>query len=144
MDSGVVVLRHDTVEVHVGKDRGAWSMEVTADPWRYGVPLPLFEIPGRHAEGGDGDPFPPRPYRDPARGYDVPASVRRLIRVLLSHRFEDVSHGDALTFRREPVEMALDRAGDGSWSVRLIVDGSPPLDLPPFHGFAGPDHVNRG
>ena len=134
MDSGVMVLRRDAIEVQLGKDRGEWSAGVAVDGWREAIPFPLLEGFGR--ESGGPDVLAPRPDRDPARRYDVPSSVRWLIRILLGQRFEDVSDGDSLSFRREPVTIDLVPT-DGRWSAHLSVDGRPPIELPRFHGFAG-------
>jgi hypothetical protein len=59
-----------------------------------------------------GDPFALRRDRDPARKYDVPDSVRWLIRQLLSARLakaSDLSSSTRLAFQRGSVTVSLER-----------------------------------
>jgi hypothetical protein len=133
MDSGQIRFRRRPVEISLTKDRSQWSVEMTHVRWRDWIAFPLLEGSGLPGEAGD--PFAPGPDRDPARGYDVPDSVRWLIRQLLAARLTDASASpDRLAFRRGPVTVALERDPTG-WSVR-VRSGEWELALPRFEGFA--------
>ena len=44
MDSGLITMRHDPVEIRLVKDRSQWSVDLMADGWTKDqrVPFPLF------------------------------------------------------------------------------------------------------
>ena len=117
MDSGWIVLARPPVAVSLQRDRSFWlGFELRIDGWGTS---PLFPT-----ELG-GDPFPPRPSRDPARAY--PAEVRWLARNLLADGFADASTDapGVIRLHRAPVTVEFAEADDG-WRGTVIVDAWPP------------------
>jgi hypothetical protein len=138
MDSGSVHFRRNPMEISLSKDRSQWSVDMKDIQWRDWIAFPLLE--GFGLSGAAGDPFAPRRDRDRARDYDVPNSVRWLIRQLLAaHLVETSDSGDPtrLAFQRDSITVSLERDSTG-WLVRVHSDewdSAAELALPRFEGF---------
>jgi hypothetical protein len=138
MDSGSVRFRRNPMEISLTKDRSQWSVEMRDAGWRKWIAFPLLE--GFGMSGAGGDPFAPRRDRDAARDYDVPDSVRWLIRQLLAARLAEATDSGSLTrlaFQRDSIVVSLERDSTG-WSVRVRSDewdSATELELPRFEGF---------
>jgi hypothetical protein len=147
MDSGWVHFRRSPMEIALSKDRSQWSVQMRDVQWRDWIAFPLLEGFGR--VGAVGDPFAPRRDRDPARDYDVPDSVRWLIRQLLVARLTDasaVSDAKRLAFQRDTITVLLERDPSG-WSVRVRSgewDAATELALPRFEGFTQTSRHDAG